>query len=120
MTRDARPSLLVDCRRIDIEFTPWIDDYETGSPFSRTPGDPKWTISPKGAPYLLCTCGHIMGVGHQIAPDGTVSPSLHHPATDDVLECGFHVFGRFIGWETREYLAGWSTATRPFEATPHS
>jgi hypothetical protein len=92
---DARPSQYTDCRTIDILFETWKLDFDE---HLQPPGEPRWTLNPAGRPMIICTCGHIMGLPHRIAGDGTVSPSLFHPATDDLLECGFHVFGRFVGW----------------------
>lgn len=48
---------------------------------------------------LRCDCGKIIRLlGHTVADDGTLSPSLWH----DVPECGWHVMGRLEGWAERE------------------
>lgn len=62
------------------------------------PDDPRWGIS------LVCACGkrailRSMEVrtdgtfGHDIDQDGTVSPSIHCTHC-----CGWHVWGRLVGW----------------------
>jgi hypothetical protein len=48
----------------------------------------------------LCTCGsghtcRLSGRVHQVAPDGTVTPSYVCP----VAGCGFHVWIRLVGWD---------------------
>lgn len=48
----------------------------------------------------LCTCGkghtcRLSGKVHQVAADGTVSPSYVCPVTG----CGYHEFVRLIGWD---------------------
>jgi hypothetical protein len=52
---------------------------------------------------LRCDCGKIIRMlGHEIAADGTVSPSVWH----DVPGCGWHVFARLEGWEQGTWHAG--------------
>jgi hypothetical protein len=52
---------------------------------------------------LRCNCGKIIRLlDHNVAADGTVSPSLWH----DVPGCGWHVMGRLEGWERGEWHAG--------------
>lgn len=62
---------------------------------SLTPGTWVELTGEAAAVWVACAeCG-VRGSleDHTIAPDGTVSPSLVCPG-----ECGWHVFGRLIGW----------------------
>lgn len=43
---------------------------------------------------VACPAGHTAHIDHDVAADGTVTPSLVCPEED----CGWHVFGRLIGW----------------------
>jgi hypothetical protein len=71
-------------------------------------GQPAWWISrdPKlvqqygfgndGVVLVRCNCGlTIRMLGQVISEDGLVTPSIWH----DVPECGFHVYGKFEGWD---------------------
>ena len=80
-------------------------------------GSPAWDIScdPElvknygngnpGVVLVRCNCGLVIRMlGQVIAADGTVTPSIWH----DVPGCGFHVYGRFEGWDKGR----WDTAGR--------
>ena len=81
-------------------------------------GSPAWDISydpttvqkyghgNPGVVLVRCNCGLVIRMlGQQISADGTVSPSIWH----DVPECGWHIWGKFEGWDQGE----WDTAGKP-------
>lgn len=102
-------STLQDCRSILIPMIPVVGiDLDVDRPFGFYLGQPMnagaigW-FTWRDRTMLRCECGLTMAIGdrHQIADDGTVTPSLHHKANDEA-DCGLHVFGRLVGWEKRE------------------
>lgn len=57
---------------------------------------PAWGRDASGELFIRCGgCGLCMGLGHEIAANGDVSPSLFH----DSQECGWHVFGTLQDWD---------------------
>ena len=59
-----------------------------------------WSPLAKGWAVVRCANGHVATVrppDHEIAEDGTISPSLVCPAEP----CGWHVFAQLVGWEDR-------------------
>lgn len=56
---------------------------------------PAWGRSEGGDVWIRCKCGTPMSLDHEIAADGTVTPSLWH----DTPECGWHVHGKLEGWQ---------------------
>lgn len=79
---------------------------QTGAPAWDLSTDPE-LVAQHGAArgevlVLRCDCGKIIRLlGHRVAADGTVTPSLWH----DVPECGWHVHGRLDGWTEGEWQA---------------
>lgn len=51
--------------------------------------------SKDGKAILTCPkCGQFGSLNHEIAPDGTVTPSMVCTTKD----CGFHDMGKLVGW----------------------
>ena len=55
---------------------------------------PAWGRYSTGAVWIRCQCGDVLSLDHDIAADGTVSPSLWH----DSPGCGWHIHGKLEGW----------------------
>ena len=72
---------------ITLERSP---DIPPGGP---APG--QWRVI-SGAVWVSCpTCGQVGTLDHEVAADGTVSPSLVCPRDG----CAFHEYVRLAGWE---------------------
>lgn len=58
-----------------------------------------WMQTTDGNVAIACGQGHIafLDPAHQIADDGSITPSLGCPEEG----CDWHVFGRLEGWEAR-------------------
>lgn len=56
---------------------------------------PSWWLDGK-AVIVRCNCGAALLLDHEIAADGTVTPSLWHSEVQGA--CGWHVVGRLDGW----------------------
>lgn len=66
------------------------------------PGKGRWKrITSDGKPTAIITCPSCGGFGslanHNIAADGTVTPSLVCPWTKE-LGCSYHEMGKLEGW----------------------
>jgi hypothetical protein len=62
----------------------------------RSHEDPKpaWGVDAGGSLFVRCGgCGVCAGLDHEVAPDGTVAPSLVCP------DCGWHVMATLEGWQ---------------------
>lgn len=84
--------------RIEIPRTTGRKSYHR---HGRVPGpqddatSPAWGIDESGEVFIRCACGMCMGLDHHtIDSNGDVNPSLWHDGDD----CGWHVWGRFLGW----------------------
>lgn len=90
-----------DARRIEIPRIDFLEPHEHQRfDFNNLrPCDPAlvgWFMW-RDRVMIRCECGLTMSLPHAIGKDGTVSPSIYHPATDHA-DCGFHVFGRLKDW----------------------
>ena len=57
---------------------------------------PAWGLEGDGV-WIRCKCGLVLGIDdHEIAEDGTVSPSIHH--SEPGVECGWHVMAKLESW----------------------
>lgn len=57
-----------------------------------------WMPTDNGKAVISCPkCGQFGSLDHEIASDGTVTPSLVCTTKD----CGFHDWGKLIGWEKK-------------------
>lgn len=61
---------------------------------SMAPPMPAWGADERGAVWVRCVCGEVMDLDHEVAADGSVSPSLWH----DDPGCGWHVSARLLDW----------------------
>lgn len=61
---------------------------------------PRWWPDANGDPLIRCgECGGMSGLQHEIAADGTVSPSIWHDVKYKGKQfCNWHVFGKLEGW----------------------
>ena len=62
--------------------------------FGKQPS-PAWGRNSDGRLMIRCICGVPMGLDHEVADSGEVSPSLWHNAPP---ECDWHVMGTLVGW----------------------
>jgi len=63
---------------------------------ARSGADPKpaWGRYAGGEPWVRCQCGEVLYLDHEVAADGTVTPSLWHDANG----CGYHVMATLADW----------------------
>lgn len=64
---------------------------------------PGWCHDPEDQSRIKIRCGgcgFVVGFSdqHQVAPDGTVTPSIFHDSAAGGTYCGWHVWGILEGW----------------------
>lgn len=78
--------------KLDGQIMERVADRDTAWFVSQTrqPGGP---LVDNDYPTLICgQCGGISDMtAHEVAPDGTVTPSI-------LCDCGWHVWGKLEGW----------------------
>jgi hypothetical protein len=72
-----------------------INHFELGQDDIPHPRWREW----EGVVIVSCPEGHTARLNHNVASDGSVTPSLLCPY------CGWHVWGRLDGWEAGEKRA---------------
>lgn len=55
---------------------------------------PAWGRDLYGDLWVRCVCGLAMSLDHEVAADGTITPSIHH----DDSACGWHVHGILLDY----------------------
>lgn len=70
-------------------------DANPGKPKANSEPKPAWGRFAGGEAWVRCQCGQVLYLDHDVAADGTVSPSLWH----DEPGCGYHVMATLQGWQ---------------------